>query len=80
MFLQELPYVYPLNGFQCLQFAAIPGAAKYAVMPYAHKAMGASKSNLQRGLIRQMKNFILELGKDFLFLVEEYSCKLKTAL
>lgn len=31
-----------------------------------------SESNLQRGLVRQMKNFILELGKDFLFIGEEY--------
>ncbi len=30
------------------------------------------ESDLQRGLIRQMKNFILELGKDFLFIGEEY--------
>jgi predicted nuclease of restriction endonuclease-like (RecB) superfamily len=31
-----------------------------------------SESGLQRGLIRQMKSFILELGKDFLFIGEEY--------
>ena len=31
-----------------------------------------SESDLQRGLVRQMKNFILELGKDFLFIEEEY--------
>lgn len=31
-----------------------------------------SESVLQRGLVRQMKNFILELGKDFLFISEEY--------
>lgn len=31
-----------------------------------------SESDLQRGLIKQMKNFILELGKDFLFIGEEY--------
>lgn len=31
-----------------------------------------SESDLQRGLLRQMKNFILELGKDFLFISEEY--------
>lgn len=30
------------------------------------------ESELQRGLIKQMKNFILELGKDFLFVGEEY--------
>jgi predicted nuclease of restriction endonuclease-like (RecB) superfamily len=31
-----------------------------------------SESDLQRGLVSQMKNFILELGKDFLFIEEEY--------
>ena len=30
------------------------------------------ESDLQRGLVTQMKNFILELGKDFLFIGEEY--------
>lgn len=31
-----------------------------------------NESDLQIGLIRQMKNFILELGKDFLFIGEEF--------
>lgn len=31
-----------------------------------------SESDLQKGLIKQMKNFILELGRDFLFIGEEY--------
>lgn len=31
-----------------------------------------NENDLQKGLIRQMKNFILELGKDFLFVAEEY--------
>lgn len=31
-----------------------------------------SEKDLQRSLIKQMKNFILELGKDFLFIGEEY--------
>ncbi|MCK9425780.1 MAG: PDDEXK nuclease domain-containing protein [Ignavibacteriaceae bacterium] len=31
-----------------------------------------SESDLQKGLIKQIKNFILELGKDFLFISEEY--------
>src|SRR5690606_9134850 len=31
-----------------------------------------SESDLQKALIKQMKNFILELGKDFLFIGEEY--------
>jgi predicted nuclease of restriction endonuclease-like (RecB) superfamily len=31
-----------------------------------------NESDLQKGLIRQMKSFILELGRDFLFIAEEY--------
>lgn len=31
-----------------------------------------SESDVQKGLVREMKNFILELGKDFLFVGEEY--------
>lgn len=31
-----------------------------------------NESELQRGLLKQMKNFILELGKEFLFIGEEY--------
>lgn len=31
-----------------------------------------NESDLQRGLVKQMKNFVLELGKDFLFIGEEY--------
>lgn len=31
-----------------------------------------NESDLQTGLIKQMKNFILELGKDFIFIDEEY--------
>lgn len=31
-----------------------------------------SENELQRGLVTQMKNFILELGKDFLFIGNEY--------
>jgi predicted nuclease of restriction endonuclease-like (RecB) superfamily len=31
-----------------------------------------SENDLQRGLVSQMKDFILELGKDFLFMGEEY--------
>jgi predicted nuclease of restriction endonuclease-like (RecB) superfamily len=31
-----------------------------------------SEKDLQKGLIRQMKDFILELGRDFLFVGEEY--------
>src|SRR5690606_25798898 len=31
-----------------------------------------NENDLQKGLIEQMKNFILELGRDFLFITEEY--------
>lgn len=31
-----------------------------------------SESDLQKGLVKQLKNFILEFGKDFLFIGEEY--------
>lgn len=31
-----------------------------------------SENDLQKGLIKQMKDFILELGRDFLFVGEEY--------
>jgi predicted nuclease of restriction endonuclease-like (RecB) superfamily len=31
-----------------------------------------SETDLQKGLVKKMKNFILELGKDFLFIGEEY--------
>ena len=31
-----------------------------------------TESDLQKGLVKQMKEFILELGKDFLFIDEEY--------
>lgn len=37
-------------------------------LPYSH-----NESDLQKGLINQMKNFILELGRDFLFIEEEYN-------
>ena len=37
-----------------------------------------SESDLQRGLVRQMKNFILELGKEFLFIGEEYKLAIAT--
>lgn len=36
-------------------------------LPEPHK-----ENDLQRGLVKQMKDFILEIGKDFLFIEEEY--------
>lgn len=40
---------------------------EYLNLPEQH-----SENDLQRGLLSQMKKFILELGKDFLFIAEEY--------
>ncbi len=40
---------------------------EFLSLPESH-----SEKELQRGLIRQLKSFILELGKDFLFIGEEY--------
>ena len=31
-----------------------------------------TETDLQKGLVKQLKNFILELGKDFLFVGEEF--------
>ena len=37
-----------------------------------------SESDLQKGLVSRMKNFILELGKDFIFVGEEYKLQVGT--
>lgn len=37
--------------------------ATFLKLPEPH-----SESNLQKGLLKQMKNFILELGRDFIFI------------
>lgn len=42
------------------------------VFEFLNLSESHSESDLQKGLIRQLKNFILELGKDFLFITEEY--------
>jgi predicted nuclease of restriction endonuclease-like (RecB) superfamily len=42
------------------------------VFEFLNLAEPHSENDLQRGLVRQMKSFILELGKDFLFIGEEY--------
>jgi len=38
------------------------------VFEFLHLSESHSESDLQKGLISQMKNFVLELGKDFLFI------------
>ena len=42
------------------------------IFEYLNLSESYSESDLQKGLIKQMKNFILELGKDFLFIDEEH--------
>jgi predicted nuclease of restriction endonuclease-like (RecB) superfamily len=42
------------------------------VFEFLHLPEPFTESDLQKGLIRDMKDFILELGKDFLFVGEEY--------
>lgn len=42
------------------------------VFEFLNLSESHSESDLQKGLIRQLKNFILELGKDFLFIGKEY--------
>lgn len=40
---------------------------------------GHSENDLQKGLIKQMKDFILELGRDFLFVGEQYKVQVGTS-
>lgn len=42
------------------------------VFEFLHLPETHSENDLQRGLMKQLKDFILELGKDFLFLGEEF--------
>ncbi len=42
------------------------------VFEFLNLSESHNEEDLQKGLIRQMKNFILELGKDFTFVGEEY--------
>jgi predicted nuclease of restriction endonuclease-like (RecB) superfamily len=42
------------------------------VFEFLNLSEAHSESDLQRGIVSQMKNFILEIGKDFLFIGEEY--------
>lgn len=39
-----------------------------------------SENDLQKGLIKQMKQFILELGKEFLFVDKEYKIQVETQI
>lgn len=42
------------------------------VFEFLHLSEPHNESELQRGLVKQMKDFILELGKDYIFIAEEY--------
>lgn len=42
------------------------------ILDFLNLSESHNERDLQKGLIRQMKNFIIELGKDFLYMGEEY--------
>jgi predicted nuclease of restriction endonuclease-like (RecB) superfamily len=42
------------------------------VLDFLHLPEQFNETDLKKGLVRHMKNFLLELGKDFLFMGEEY--------
>ena len=42
------------------------------VFEFLNLSESHNEPDLQKGLVKQMKNFILELGKDFIFINEEY--------
>ena len=42
------------------------------MVDYLNLPEGHSEKSLQRGLVQQMKKFILDLGRDFIFIGEEY--------
>lgn len=43
------------------------------MVDYLNLPEGYTEKTLQQGLVQQMKKFILDLGKDFIFMGEEYS-------
>lgn len=53
-----------------------PGAVNHFkdsyILDFLNLPASHSESELQKGLVTQLKNFILELGRDFLFVAEEY--------
>lgn len=52
---------------------AISGAFKDTyILDFLHLPKAYNENDLQKALISQMKDFILELGKDFLFMGQEY--------
>jgi predicted nuclease of restriction endonuclease-like (RecB) superfamily len=51
---------------------ALPTLKDSYVFEFLNLPENHSENDLQKGLVHQMKDFILELGKDFLFMGEEY--------
>lgn len=43
------------------------------MVDYLNLPDGHSERTLQQGLVQQMKKFILDLGRDFIFMDEEYT-------
>ncbi len=62
--LSSLPRVLP-NGLENI-------FKESYVLDFLNLPENHNESDLQKGLVHQMKTFLLELGKDFLFMGEEY--------
>ncbi|MDR1305731.1 MAG: PDDEXK nuclease domain-containing protein [Verrucomicrobiales bacterium] len=62
--LSALLRVFPSSVTDCFKDSYV---FEFLNLPEAH-----GENELQQGLVRQLKNFILELGKDFLFVGQEY--------
>jgi len=63
----KLSSVLRETGHEVLNTFKVSYVFEFLNLPEPH-----SESELQRGLVGQMKKFLLELGKDFLFIGEEY--------
>ncbi|MFT4023999.1 MAG: PDDEXK nuclease domain-containing protein [Flavihumibacter sp.] len=63
----QLPRVQHENAKELRQIFKDSYVFDFLNLPDPH-----SENDLQKGLVRQMKNFILEIGRDFLFVGEEY--------
>lgn len=62
---------FPVNA-QALQTELINAFKDSYVFEFLNLPEPHNETDLKKGLIRQMKKFVLELGKDFLFVGEEY--------
>jgi predicted nuclease of restriction endonuclease-like (RecB) superfamily len=63
----QLPHIVKEARFDALNSFKDSYVFEFLGLPEPH-----NENDLQKALIHKMKNFILELGKDFLFISEEY--------